>query len=97
MLLDSLVTAVISVSIFKKASKSVNVCVTILILKMEEEQQHFQHIMLYYFNKGKKGTEMQKKKKKYLCCDLLNVWKVVCEVSCWKFVTGQHSLVGETS
>ena len=28
---------------------------------MEENKQHFQHIMLYYFNKGKNATEMQKK------------------------------------
>ena len=38
-----------------------NFCVAILILKMEEKQQHFQHIMLYYFKKGKNPTEMQKK------------------------------------
>ena len=25
--------------------------------------QHFQHIMLYYFKKGKNATEMQKRKK----------------------------------
>ena len=29
---------------------------------MEEKKQHFQHIMLYYFKKGKNATEMQKKK-----------------------------------
>ena len=34
---------------------------------MEEKHQNFQHIMLYYFNKGKKATEMQKKKKKKIC------------------------------
>ena len=28
---------------------------------MEENMQHFQHIMLYYFKKGKNVTEMQKK------------------------------------
>ena len=27
---------------------------------MEENMQHFQHIMLYYFKKGKDTTEMQK-------------------------------------
>ena len=27
---------------------------------MEENMQHFQHIMLYYFKKGKKATETQK-------------------------------------
>ena len=37
-----------------------NFCVAILILKMEENT-HFWHIMLYYFKKGKKATEMQKK------------------------------------
>ena len=34
---------------------------TILILEMEENKQHFWHIMLYYFKKGKYMTEMQKK------------------------------------
>ena len=37
-----------------------NFCVAILILKMEEKKQHFQHIILYYFKKGKNATEMQK-------------------------------------
>ena len=37
-----------------------NICVAILILKMEETQ-HFQHIMLSYFKKDKNTTEMQKK------------------------------------
>ena len=32
-----------------------------LLLKMEEIKQHVQHIMLYYFKKGKNATEMQKK------------------------------------
>ena len=36
-----------------------NFCVAILILKMEENTQHFQHIMLYYFKRGKNATEMQ--------------------------------------
>ena len=38
-----------------------NFCVAILILKIEENKQHFQCIMLYYFKKGKNETEMQKK------------------------------------
>ena len=29
---------------------------------MEEKKQHFHHIMLYYFRKGKNTTEMQKKR-----------------------------------
>ena len=28
---------------------------------MEEKKQHFQHMMLYYFKKGKNTIEMQKK------------------------------------
>ena len=36
-------------------------CVAILILRMEENMQHFLHIMLYYFKKSKNTTEMQKK------------------------------------
>ena len=47
----------------KKASKLVNFhAAAYLILKMEEDTQHFQHIVLYYFKKGKNATEMQKKK-----------------------------------
>ena len=38
-----------------------NFCVAILILKTEEKKQHFWHIMLYYFKKGKNATETQKK------------------------------------
>ena len=29
---------------------------------MEEQKQHFWHIMLYYFKKGKNAAEMQKKR-----------------------------------
>ena len=39
-----------------------NFCVAILILKMKENMQHFWHIMLCYFKKGKNATETQKKK-----------------------------------
>ena len=46
----------------------VNFYVAILILKMEENKQHFQHIMLYYFKKGKKATETQKKKNPFVQC-----------------------------
>ena len=38
-----------------------NFYAVILILKMEENMQHFWHIMLYYFKKGKNTTEIQKK------------------------------------
>ena len=33
----------------------------ILIVKMEENMQYFQHIMLHYFDKGRKTTETHKK------------------------------------
>ena len=38
-----------------------NFCAAILILKIEEDMQHFWWIMLYYFKKGKNSTETQKK------------------------------------
>ena len=38
-----------------------NFCVAILILKMEENKQHFHHILLYYFKKGNDAAEMHKK------------------------------------
>ena len=60
-LLDCIVTAAISVYILEKTSELVNFCLAILILKMEENKQHFWHIKLYYFKKGKNATEMQKK------------------------------------
>ena len=47
--------------LFKKnTSKLVIFCVAIVILKMEENMQHFQHIKLY-FKKGKNATETQNK------------------------------------
>ena len=45
----------------KDLSKLVSFCVAILTLKMEEKEQYFWHIMLYYFKKGKNATETQKK------------------------------------
>ena len=36
-------------------------CVAILILKMEENKQHFLHIMLYYFKNSKNAIKMQNK------------------------------------
>ena len=54
-------TAVISACIKKiNLTKSVNFCVAILILKMEETT-HVWCIMVYCFKKGKNATEMQKK------------------------------------
>ena len=49
-MLDCVVTAVISVCL-KKLIKIGEFCIANLILKMEENMQHFGHIMLYYFKK----------------------------------------------
>ena len=82
-LLDCIVTAIISASIQgatvieqqykikkkKNLSILVNFCVAILILKIEENMQHFQHIMLYYFKKGKNATKKQKKKRFVQCME----------------------------
>ena len=54
-------TAGISACIKKNLSKLVNFCAAILTLKMEENTQHFWHINVYYFKKGKNATETQKK------------------------------------
>ena len=93
-------TAAKSVCTFlKNLSKLVSFCVAILILKMEENMQYFQHIRLYYFKKGKNTTEMQKKDLCSVwrrCCDRSNVSKVACEVLCWRFLTGGCSTVRQT-
>ena len=70
-LLDYVVTAVLSACI-KKTAKLVNFCAAILIMKMEENTRHFWHVMLYYFKKGKSGSEMPKK-------DLHTVWRRCCD------------------
>ena len=56
-----MVIVVMSTCIKKNLAKLVNSCAAFLILKMEENMKHFLHIMLYYFKKAKKATEMQKK------------------------------------
>ena len=61
-------------------------CVAILILKMEENKQHFLHIMLYYFKNSKNAIKMQNK----ICVvygeGAVTVSKVVSEASCWRFL-----------
>ena len=87
----------ISLHLKRNLPKLVNFCVAILILKMEENMQHFQHIMLYYFQKGENSTETHKKdlcSVWWRCCDWLNTSKVVCEVSCWRFLVRWCSMVG---
>ena len=59
-LLHCIVTAVISVCI-KKTLNLVNFCVGILIWEMEGNKEHFWHIMLCYFKKGKNTTETHTK------------------------------------
>ena len=57
---------------------------------MEENMQHFLHIMIYYFKKGKNATEMQKK----ICA--VYVENAVTDKKCqkWfaKFCAGDFSL-----
>ena len=45
---------------FKNLPELVSFCAAILVLKMEENKQHFWHIRLY-FKKDKNATETQKK------------------------------------
>ena len=75
-LLDYIVTAIISSCTKRKhTSKFVVFCIEILIVKMEENKQHLQHIMLCYFKRSKNAL----KHKKGLCnvgrrcCDRSNV------------------------
>ena len=79
----------------KNLSKLVNFCVAILILKMVENKQHFQHIVLYYFRKGKSATEMQKKKKRFAQCMEKVLWlDGTCQKWFAKFCAGDFLLVG---
>ena len=62
-----------------------NFCVAILILNMEENTQHFWHIMLSYFKKSKNATETQKK-----------IWTVcgegaVTDTTCQKWFVKFHA------
>ena len=59
-LLDCNVTAVVPMCIKKKVSKWANFCAAILILKMEEDTQHFWCSVLYHLKKGKNATKTQK-------------------------------------
>ena len=68
-----------------------NFCVAILILEMEENT-HFQHIMLYYFKKGKNATEMQEKKKICGVYGKGSVTDQTCQKWFVKFCAGHSSL-----
>ena len=63
----------------------------------KKKKEHFQHIMVYHFKKGKNATEMQKK----ICAVYRegavtdqNVSKVVCEISCWRYLAQRCSTIG---
>ena len=62
---------------------------------MEGNTQHFQHIMLYYFQKGKNATEMQKS----LCIVYREgaVTDRMCQKWFAKFRAGDFSLDNECS
>ena len=76
-MLDCIMTGVISACIFKK-HQNWWICVAILILKMEENMQHFWHSMFYYFKEGKNTTEMKKKKKRFVQCIEKVLWLIQC-------------------
>ena len=65
-------------------------------IENEGNTLHFWHIMFYCFKKGKNTIKIQEK----ICAvygeGTVTDWtsKVVCKVSCWRFLTGQCSLVG---
>ena len=69
-----------------------NFCVAILILKMEENKWHFQHI-LYYFKKGKNTIEAHTHKIHFVKCMEKLLWLIehvksgsqsfVLEISRW--------------
>ena len=67
-----------------------NFCVAILIVKMEEKMQHFWHILLYYFKKGKNAIKNTKK----ICamCEEGAVTDPTCQRWFTKFHTGNFSL-----
>ena len=59
-MLDYIGTAVISACIFKNLIKVGEFLCNHFNIEEEENMQHFQHSVLYYFKKGKNTTEMQK-------------------------------------
>ena len=67
-----------------------NFCIAILLLKMEDNMQHFWCIMFYYFKKGKNTTETQKK----ICAGYGEgaVTDHMCQKGFAKFRAGDFSL-----
>ena len=68
-----------------------NFCVAILILKVEENTQHFWHVMFYYFKIGKNATETHTQK---ICAVYgeVAVMDRTCQKWFAKFHTGDFSL-----
>ena len=60
---------------------------------MEENKQHIQHVMLYYFKKGKNATEMQKRRRKRICAVYREgaVTDPMCQKWFAKFCAGDFS------
>ena len=77
----------------KNLIKMVNFCIAILIVKMEENMQHFWHIMLYYFMKGKNTTEMQRR---FVQCVEKVLWLTdrTCQQWFAKFRAGKCAMIG---
>ena len=59
---------------------------------MEENTQHFQHIMPYYFKKGKNTTERQKKKRICAVCGEGAVTDRLCQKRFARFRAGDFLL-----
>ena len=61
-----------------------------VILKMENQSEHFRHILLFYFNKGKRAAEVHRK-----ICAVYGI-EAVTERTCqnWfaKFLSGKYSV-----
>ena len=66
-----------------------NFCVTILILKMEENTQHFQHVTLYCFKKGRRATETHGRV--YVVCGEGALSEQMCQKWFAKFRAGDFS------
>ena len=87
-----MVTAVISVYIFKNIIKIGEFLCSHFNTEDGRKKQHFRHIMLYYFKKGKNTTETQKKKKVCAVYGEGAVTDRTCQKWFAKFRAGDFSL-----
>ena len=72
--------------------KFVDFCVAILIMKMEENKQHFCHSVLYYFKKGKNATETHTHTKMCVVCGGGAMADQTCQERFVNFCAGDFSL-----